>query len=239
MNIQIARYGEGLPLVFFHGWAFDSTIWLPIVPILKQFYQVILVDLPGFGATPMMNWFEFKDQLLTALPEKFALAGWSLGGLYAMRLAIEVPERIYSLLNIASSPRFIAEASWPGVPKDVFLNFYNNLSLDPGATIKEFVALQSNKTKIEVELGHLPSESGLKSGLDMLDTWDLREQLIHNKIPTCFMFGRLDPITSVKTMNAMRDRYSEFQYILFNKAAHMPFLSHQDEFIRELRGFIQ
>lgn len=65
MNIHLDKYGQGMPLVLFHGWGFDSQIWQPIIPYLKPKYQIILVDLPGFGLTPMMDWESFKRICLT------------------------------------------------------------------------------------------------------------------------------------------------------------------------------
>lgn len=238
MNINLTSYGQGTPLVFFHGWGFDSQIWLPLVPELKAHYQLILVDLPGFGLTSMMEWPEFKKSLLTILPLRFAVAGWSMGGLYATRLAAEEPQRVQCLLNISSSPRFITDSLWPGVSKEVFINFYNNLSSNLTATLNEFIALQINKTKVCLQHGTPPSVLGLKSGLQILDTWDLREELKKLEMPTCYLFGRLDPITSVKTMQTMKSDYPNFKYVLFHKSAHMPFLSHKKEFIDEVLGFI-
>ncbi|HAT9096795.1 TPA: pimelyl-ACP methyl ester esterase, partial [Legionella pneumophila subsp. pneumophila] len=43
MNIHLDKYGQGMPLVLFHGWGFDSQIWQPIIPYLKPKYQIILV----------------------------------------------------------------------------------------------------------------------------------------------------------------------------------------------------
>jgi pimeloyl-[acyl-carrier protein] methyl ester esterase len=238
MNIHLTKYGQGIPLVFFHGWGFDSQIWLPLIPALPN-YQMILVDLPGFGLTPMMDWKSFKEHLLTQLPAEFALAGWSLGGLYATRLAIEEPHRVKALLNITSVPRFISDTLWPAVAKDVFANFHNNLSKDITQTLNDFIALQVNKNKIRFDLGVFPSKEGLESGLDILASWDLRQGLHTLQVPVCFMFGRLDPITSIKTMNVMEIVYPDFKYVLFHRAAHMPFLSHTDLFITEITGFIK
>ncbi len=50
MTIHITKYGNKHPLVFFHGWGFDSQVWLSLVPLLEDKYELILVDLPGFGA---------------------------------------------------------------------------------------------------------------------------------------------------------------------------------------------
>ncbi|AMQ27760.1 TPA: alpha/beta fold hydrolase [Legionella pneumophila] len=239
MNIHLDKYGQGMPLVLFHGWGFDSQIWQPIIPCLKPKYQIILVDLPGFGLTPMMDWESFKKNLLNQLPDKFALAGWSMGGLYATRLAIEEPARVQYLINITSSPRFISDINWPGVAEEVFVNFYNNLSKDINKTLKEFISLQLNKMKFDFKIGNPPSPEGLAFGLEILGTWDFREQLKQISIPTVYLFGRLDPITPVKTMTIMEKNYPNFKYVLFNRAAHMPFLSHTDLFITMMDEFIK
>lgn len=239
MSINLIRLGQGLPVVFFHGWGFDHQIWLPLAEQLTTKYQLILVDLPGFGLTPLMEWDEFKKQLLLQLPPIFSLVGWSLGGLYAQRLAIEESKHISSLVNIASLPYFIADKAWPAVPKEVFNQFYKNLSLDLDKTLNDFIKLQLNKEKRIIPLGIMPTQKGLEAGLTVLDQWDLRTPLAKLIKPTCFMFGRLDPIAPSKMMEVMQQRYPQFNYVLFKRAAHMPFLSDTELFINEFHRFIQ
>jgi pimeloyl-[acyl-carrier protein] methyl ester esterase len=238
MKIHITRYGSGLPLVFFHGWGFDSQIWQSLVPYFIEYCEIILVDLPGFGLSPMQDWCAFKKNLLAILPPKFILSGWSMGGLFATRLAVEEQDRIIKLINITSSPRFISDFEWPGVSKEVFVTFYQNLVQDVNKTLQDFINLQLNKKTFQLPSGSLPSKEGLEAGLEILDDWDLRGRLTELKIPTCFMFGRLDPITPVKTMYFMQSIYPDFKYVLFNKAAHMPFLSHTELFVNEFSEFI-
>ncbi|TAL58494.1 MAG: alpha/beta fold hydrolase [Legionella sp.] len=235
MNIHLHKYGQGSPLVFFHGWGFDSQIWHSLIPILETQYQVILVDLPGFGLSEMMEWQEFKTQLLALLPEQFTLIGWSLGGLFATRLAIEEPQRVNLLFNCCSSPCFVAKSSWPGVPLEVFQTFYRNLTSDLQATLNDFVSLQTNKKKVTLSHNAFPSFTALQSGLTILESWDLRNDLNTLGMPTHYLFGRLDPITPIKTMQAMTIDYPQFTYTVLQKSAHMPFLSEQQEFIRILR----
>lgn len=241
MNINIDKYGDGFPLVFFHGWGFDSQIWLSLVPKLDPYFQLILVDLPGFGHSPITDWQLFKTVVLSQLPEHFALVGWSMGGLYAMRLAIEVSERVDFFISVTSSPRFLIDDSWPGISQEVFQVFYNKLSDDPHTTLSEFIELNglaANEGLLYLP-DKLPSLDGLRLGLNILETWDFRKNLKHFTTPSYFMFGRLDPIVPVKTMHMMQKQYPQFNYTLFNRAAHMPFLSHQDLFVNEIREFIQ
>ncbi len=236
-HIQIQGKGKGTPLVLFHGWGFDSQIWHPLLPELTNRYQLYLVDLPGFGLTPNMQWEAFKPALLKCLPKKFALLGWSMGGLMATRLAIEEPEHITHLINVTSSPYFIRQVEWPGVVTQVFNDFYQALASNPQQTLQEFITLQLQGQKIFS--GHPPSLHGLREGLDLLMTWDLRQNLTQLNHPVCYMFGRLDAIVPRTTMITMQTIYPHFHYTMFPKAAHAPFLSHTDEFITALEEFLQ
>lgn len=239
MSINITKQGKGIPLVFFHGWGFDSQIWNHLIPHLDQSLEIYLVDLPGFGYTPLQDWFHFKASLLELLPTRFVVVGWSLGGLYATRLASESPERVSHLFNITSSPCFIEKDEWPGISKDIFIRFYHHLNEDIHKTVQDFIALQAKNIRYKFNHHILPSKEALESGLLILKQWDLRPLLNKLMMPACFLFGRLDPITPVKTMRYMQEHYPAFHYVLFDKAAHMPFMSHPELFVTALEGFIQ
>ena len=64
------------------------------------------------------------------LPEKCSIAGWSLGGLLAQKYLERFPQRVQSLMLIASTPKFIASADWPhAMPEKTFKNFLNQFKL--------------------------------------------------------------------------------------------------------------
>ncbi|KTC98190.1 alpha/beta fold hydrolase [Legionella erythra] len=238
MTLSIQTRGKGPALVLLHGWGFDHRVFEPLAAALLSHFTVYLIDLPGFGRTPLMDWAAFKKQLLKALPRQFAVSGWSMGGLYAMRLAIEEPERVSHLMVTASSPRFIRSAHWPGVEKQVFEGFLSNLSRDPEQTMRDFVTLQARHQSLMTLIPDKVSIEALQQGLEILKEWDLRDALLDYKKPACFVFGRLDAITPRLTMDAMVEKYPDFHYRLFQKAAHMPFLSHQDDYLQLLYEFL-
>lgn len=236
LNIHIK--GRGRPLVLLHGWGFDHRIWASLAAELQSHFTLYLVDLPGFGQTEWMDWQGFKDRLLATLPPQVAVSGWSMGGLYAMRLAIEAPERVSHLMVTASSPRFIRSADWPGVEKRVFDGFFDKLSQDPQQTLAEFITLQSRHAPPQA-VSYQASVFALQQGLQVLNEWDLRDDLLQFSKPTCFAFGRLDAITPRLTLEAMVEKYPSFHYELFPKAAHMPFLSHQAAYLTMLLDFLR
>ena len=240
INIKILGSGR-LPLVLFHGWGFDYKIWLSLVSDLEKKYTLYLVDLPGFGKTNMLSWDVFKRMLIEFLPNIFSIVGWSLGGLYATRLAIEEPNRIDKLLVVASSPCFIKQINWPGIERGVFENFFIDLKTNQQQTLLRFITMQLSSTNINdlryLQLNSLSSD-GLYHGLQVFLEWDLRQLLHGYHKPACFVFGLLDVIVPRKTLTVMQLHYPQFCYKLFKKAAHAPFLSHLDEFINTLDNFI-
>ncbi len=234
---HIIVHGKGPPLVLFHGWGFDAKIWSSLLPRLGGCYQLYLVDLPGFGLTPPMAWDLFKSGLFEQLPPTFAMLGWSMGGLIGTQLAIEAPLRITHLVNIASSPCFIQGRGWPGVSQTVFNKFHDDLSSNPEHLLKQFIELQLQGQTMA--LGHPPSLSGLQAGLDVLVRSDHRQALKTLTQPVCYMFGRLDSIVPWRTSALMMQLYPNIHQVVFPKAAHAPFLSHPDDFVKALEVFLQ
>lgn len=237
ININTIGNPKNRALVFFHGWGFDHRVWTSTAALLQDKYRIFLVDLPGFGHTSLMSWDEFQQMLLEHLPQKFAIAGWSLGGLYATRLALE-SGRVSHLINIAASPCFIKKEDWPGVNPQVLEKFLANLETQPRETLEDFVVLQARR-KSSVLPETLPATTALRAGLQILESWDLRKPLASANFSIAYCFGRLDSITPFAVLEAMQTHYPQFNYHLFKKSAHMPFLSQQEEFIYILEDFIQ
>lgn len=52
MNLRFERRGSGRPLLMIHGLGGSRRSWDPIVEPLGRMRELILVDLPGHGATP-------------------------------------------------------------------------------------------------------------------------------------------------------------------------------------------
>ena len=97
MDLNHHRTGSGDPLVLIHGIGSRWQIWEPVLDALSAEYDVIALDLPGFGASamPPPGTPPGADSL-TTLVEGFLrevgfdwphVAGNSLGGLIALQLA--------------------------------------------------------------------------------------------------------------------------------------------------------
>lgn len=225
-------------LVLLHGWGFDHHIWTPLLSKLTPYYQVWLVDLPGMGDSAVMTWPEFKTQLLQKVKRSFAVVGWSLGGLYAMRLALEVRSSVTHLICVSSSPFFMQDTSWPGLDPTVLDDFAQQLQQDFRTTQQQFLKWQfCRQLNADVLPRRTPAQSALQQGLIQLKQWDFRQELnalltsSMGTVPTAFYFGRLDAIVPIKVCAAMQLQYPQCHYHVFQKAGHLPFLSHPEEFL--------
>ena len=106
-----SRSGQGEPLVLLHGLGSSRGAWEAVVPALAERFDVIAVDLPGFGASaPLPASIEPSPATLaTAVADLLNdlgidrphLAGNSLGGWVAMELAKTRPVRSVTLLSPA------------------------------------------------------------------------------------------------------------------------------------------
>ncbi len=114
-DIDVAWHeaGRGEPLVLIHGLADDHRAWRKSVPDLMLRRRVLMYDLRGHGETSLgaadRTLRQLGDDLVALLDaiglERPDVAGFSLGGTIAMRVAIDHPERVRGLALVATSSR--------------------------------------------------------------------------------------------------------------------------------------
>jgi pimeloyl-ACP methyl ester carboxylesterase len=95
VTLAYDRQGSGMPLVLLHGLGHRRQGWRPVLGLLAEEYDVITVDLPGFGESPAVGprWREDLTPAIAAFFDDLGLdrphvAGNSLGGALALELAI-------------------------------------------------------------------------------------------------------------------------------------------------------
>ncbi len=254
MSVHIESIGHGPPLVLLHGWALHSGLWGPLLPWLAARHRVHAVDLPGHGHSAVTDPFTL-DEIVAAVAaavapgQPLALLGWSLGGVVAMRWALAEPERVSRLVLVCTSPRFVADASWPHAMSATTLGrFGDELSIAYQATLQRFLSLQLHgsdhgRAALAMMRRHLfargePAPEVLGAALDILAGIDLRESVAAIAQPTRIVVGDRDTLAPAGAGRWLAQAMPRASCVEIAGAGHATFLSHPDAFHRAVDGFL-
>ena len=103
VNISFDNEGKGDPvIILIHGWANTRNIWEAQISHFSEKYQVIAVDLPGFGKSGnnRIDWStESYGKDIAAIIQglnlnKVVLVGFSLGAPISIECANLIPDHI-------------------------------------------------------------------------------------------------------------------------------------------------
>lgn len=251
--MHIETLGAGPALALIHGWAMHGGLFAPLVERLAARYTLHLVDLPGHGHacadTAALEPAPIAAELVARVPDAVWL-GWSLGGQFALRAALDHPARVRGLVMVASSPRFVRGDDWPhGVEAQVFRDFASLLQQDYRATLEGFLALEAlGSTTPRDDLRSLqaqafargePSQQALLQGLGLLDRLDLRHELPALRVPSLWISGRRDRLVPAGAMPAAAALAPGARSVVIADAGHAPFLNATAMVADEIDGFMQ
>lgn len=242
--------GQGPDLVLLHGWGIHSSVWQSVVSKLNQEFKVTIIDLPGFGRSESLCDYSVENiikHLLEVAPAKAIWLGWSLGGLLATKIAAEYPDRVEKLICVASSPKFLKTADWPGINIEILLKFAEQLHSDYKATLNRFLLLQFYGLPLNKEmlrwlqsslfLYGSPSMQTLQEGLNLLQNLDYRVEVEKINCPILYILGRLDTLVPAILAEKLQQFSRRIETVILPKASHALFLTHENDFLKHLRRF--
>lgn len=253
MKLSVTIEGTGPDLVLLHGWGLNSRIWDAVAQRLKLTHRVHRIDLPGHGSSEWRGELRHLDDWVRSVapyvPRDAVVAGWSLGGLLALRLALLSPERIARLVLISTTPRFVTAADWTcAMTATVLANFAQQLRSDFRGTVQDFLALQVRGEERELaslrelrqrlQAGGLPQAAALEAGLEILRVTDLRSILASLSQPALVVAGEHDRVTPPDASRFLAERLRAGQILTIRRAGHAPFISHIGEFLLRLEAFL-
>lgn len=253
MTLYSETHGTGPDVVLLHGWGLHGGLFAPLAAALSVRHRVTCIDLPGHGRSPFDPAFNDLASLARAvdlaLPPACTLVGWSLGGTVAAQLAAAGRPKIERLVLVAATPRFVRDASWAhGLAPAVVDEFAAQLRRDYRELIRRFLSLQARGDEKQVALLRQlraavfehgePDPAALDVGLRVLMESDLREIFGDISVPTLVIAGEYDRLTPPAASSWMAANIRNARLRLLKGAGHAPFLSHADEFLGELLGFL-
>ena len=109
VSISFDNKGEGEPaIILVHGWSNTRVIWDAQVSHFSEKYQVIAVDLPGFGKSGnnRSEWTiaSYGEDISTIIQQlnlkKVVLVGFSLGASIVIEAANKVPDHVIGIVLV-------------------------------------------------------------------------------------------------------------------------------------------
>jgi pimeloyl-[acyl-carrier protein] methyl ester esterase len=253
MSLHVEIRGQGPDLVLLHGWALHGGMWGPWLGGLAQVARLHVLDLPGHGRSGwpagVRDLAGLARAVFPAVPRGAAVLGWSLGGMVALELARRHPRHLRALVLVATTPKFLAAPDWEhGMQPVVLEEFTHGLAADYRRTVQNFLSLQTRGDERALETlrllrSHLaahgePDPCALAAGLAVLRDTDLRDALPRIVLPSLVIAGQHDRLTPPEAGRALATALPAARLRLVARSGHAPFLSHPEEVLAEVRGFL-
>lgn len=229
-------------LVFVHGWAQSAQTWHAQLSHFATRFAVHAPGLPGHGGAADVPFSAWQDALLAALPDApVVLVGWSLGGMLGLQLAAHHPDRLAGLVLLSSTPCFRRKADWAhGCEDAVFERFAESLASDAARLLDRFFALMLQGDELSrrqyLDIAHAAldkrnpaSPDGLRAGLALLDSLDVRADLHVIDVPTLIVHGGNDAVTPVGAARFMAGEMPQAMLKIL-PSGHAPHLCRAAEF---------
>lgn len=251
--LKVDSVGSGPDLVVLHGWALHSGLFDGVADALAENFRVHFIDLPGHGHNADIELAPDIDDVarcvLEAAPDHAHWLGWSLGGAVTLAAAILAPDRVRKLVTVASTPKFIVGDDWPSaVPEETLMKMAGDLETDFRATVKNFLSLQVlgdeqsfsvlRALRDQAYAHGEPNPTSLANGLEVLRNTDLRSRLREIRSPLLAIMGSRDRLAPPAAGQALADLVPDGHCVTMAKAAHAPFVSHREAFLRLVDEFL-
>lgn len=236
------RAGSGQTVLFLHGWADKLSTFDEITGLLKDNYNVVRLDLPGFGQTeaPKNAWnlddyVDFVHKFLKKLGcEPNCIVGHSNGGSIAIRGLSQGKLKTEKLILLASAgvrisnnrkrtlklAAKIGKVSTSWLPKNMRIKLRKKLYSRAGSDL--FVAEHMQNT------------------FKLVVAQDIQPDALKLKLPTLLVYGQNDASTPVESVGkVLQSKIADSRLEVINDADHFVHQTAVGQVAQEITEFIE
>lgn len=226
---------QGTPIIFIHGFPFDSRMWQQQIAHLKDSYHCSAYDIRGLGKSPagdgQFSMEMFVDDLFAVMDglelKPAIIAGFSMGGYITLRAIEREPNRFRAI--ILCDTKAEADDNAGKIKRAQGVKAINSYGADKFATA--FVPLafaQGARQRIPeifnaiLEQAVSATPTGVKGCLlAMAGRTDTTAFLSSINVPTLLVVGEQDAITTPDVMQSMHQMISGSELVTISEAGHM------------------
>lgn len=249
VSISFDKEGKGEPVIILvHGWSNNRSIWKTQVSHFSKKYEVIAVDLPGFGnsGNNRNEWTidAYGADISNIIEElnlnNVVLVGFSMGGPVIIEAANKVPDHVIGvvLVDTLQDVEMQIPAPMAHYLDSLMMNLVNNPTKDKiveGGYVKKNVDSSFNRIAAFLDGA---SHIGWRESLASIITWQ-NEQCTHSiktvKAPIVSINSDMRP-TNVQ---AFRKYVPSFKAKIVEDVGHLIMWDDAEEFNRLLEESIQ
>lgn len=245
--------GEGIPVLFVHGYPLNRQMWRPQLQDLSQVARVLALDLRGHGeSAAIQGVYEMESlaedcaKFLDALgiQRPIILAGLSMGGYVAFAFYRRYAERLAGLilaatragadsLEVKTSRDQAAEQVKRGGVEEIVKGMLPKLLAPKTYQARPELVEQVKKIMLQTaEPGILGDLAGMKVRPDST------EVLPQITVPVLILHGADDQVFSQQEALAMHAAISNSKLEILPDAGHLLNLEQPEKFNRAVRRFI-
>lgn len=251
--INYQRFGQGKTLVLLHGFCENLSVWDNLKEELATFCEVISIDLPGFGNSPLRDSNFTIDQianrvesLLTSIGvDQYSVAGHSLGGYVALSLANQYPHKLDKLALLHSTA--LADSEQKKENRNKVITFIENHGVDsflgqfvPSLFNPFNVADQRQNIELVKAMGsQLTAETIIGYTKAMRDRPDRTNILSSKSVDFAFIYGEKDGVFQPEDIKAQTDLIDQNRVFSLKKSGHMGMYEEPENMLECLKIFLR
>jgi len=221
----------GPTVVLAHSLGTSMRMWDPQVPSLASGHRVVRYDARGHGRSPVPSGpftiEDFADDLLQLLDrldvERAHLVGLSLGGMAAMSLAADRPDRVSSLSLLCTSAQLGPRQLWidrAHTARQQGMAVLGSSMIERWFTPGFLAAHRDVVAGLRAVLEDTPPD-GYACACEAILNMDLRERLASITAPTLAIAGAEDPATPPEHLQLIADSIPGARLEVLDDAAHL------------------
>jgi 3-oxoadipate enol-lactonase len=254
-SLHYEELGTGRPILLIHGFTNYGLAWAPqLAPLVHAGYRVILPDLHGHGASAPATALCTVSDLAADIVELLdhlgvssaAFCGLSLGGMVALELAIDRPDRVAAAVVANSRPSLV------GPEMAAMVDGWTALLLEEDGPVRRlrvtwpmlanepFRNSASGRAVFEAWARVLANVSGssLCHVARGMHHFDQRTRLSAIGAPVLVISGEQDRIFSPEYGQVISSEIAGSRHELLLTAGHLSNLDSPDQFNRLLLAFL-